>query len=606
MKRIQLVKVLCIAIGLSFVFMSCGSLKKMIENHPIQEYTVVPEVLEMHGDKIKIQLTGKYAPKYFNSKAIVVIQPGVKYEGGIEYMKPIILRGEKTTGQGTVIANKAGGSFIYNGEIDYKEGMGQSELVFNPVAFIEKSAKDMVITNEVEAIEVPKFVRLGLTNVAEGTMITSTRMSTATAVTSTLPDGYEKETIIPHTAKIFFLVDLFNLNWNIPFNKKELNKKAIKVLDSLLLTGMDIKNVGINAWASPEGEESRNERLSENRMKTGIRYFNTAYNKSIKTIARKLKVKASSLKKEIAVDSKSMGEDWDGFIADLRTSDIAERNTIINVISSSPNAEAREQEIRNMTVIYEQIEDEILPSLRRAEINVNFLEPKKTDEEIAELSLVSPDSLKLPELLYAVTLTENRENQEQIYLSAIRIYTDDIKAYVNLSAMYLADGKFAEAKKLLETANGILPNNPCVLNNMGAVSLAMKDFSNAKANFETAVTFGSKEAKRNLGILDIKEGNYATAMNALAIPRCDYNRALAQLMNNDLAAAKITLSCIETKTAEDYYLLAVCAAREGNTANAIAALKKAVAEKPALKAQAQGDVEFIKLREDAEFKSIVG
>ncbi len=62
---------------------------------------------------------------------------------------------------------------------------------------------------------------------------------------------------------------------------------------------------------------------------------------------------------------------------------------------------------------------------------------------------------------------------------------------------------------------------------------------------------------------------------------------------------------METKTAESYYLLAVCAARQDNKAEAIEALTKAVAENAALKAQARKDIEFAKWAYETDFQNVL-
>lgn len=603
MKKLQTIRLICVLLIAGLAFSSCESLKKMVANHStMAKYVATPNPLEMQGDKIKVEIKGNYQPKYFAKKAMVVLQPALNYEGGSVLMKPVVLRGEKTKGQGTLIGSANGGSFTYTDEIDYQEGMDQSNLVLNPVAYMEKKAKNMQVTNEAEASQVAGNVRLGETPVAQGTMITSTRIDKTGAALSTEEHGYETETVIPHDATIFFLVDMANLNWNLPLNKKAETKAGIKALDSLLKTGMQIKQVQINAWASPEGEESRNQNLSDNRVKTGEKYFKDTYNKILNQRARALKVKANSLKQDLDIQTQSMGEDWDGFIADLRASAIADKNTIINVISSHTDKATREQEIRNMTVIYKEIEDEILPSLRRSEIHVDFLEPKRPDEQIAEYALTAPDSLKLNELLYGATLNEDPAQQLTIYRSAIRIYPDDFRAYVNAAALLHREGNLDEAQSMLETANGMQPNNAHILNNMGAVALAKGDFDNAKSLFESAAC---PEAQENLGIVAIKEGRYNVAVSQLSAKTCRYNLALAQLLNGELDAAKTTLNCMETKTAESYYLLAVCAARQDNKAEAMDALTKAVAENAALKAQARKDIEFAKWAYETDFQNVL-
>ena len=603
MKKLQATRLVCVLLTIGLVFSSCESIKKMVANHPtMAKYVATPSPLEMHGDKIKVEIKGNYMPKYFAKKAIVVLQPTLAYEGGTITMRPLILRGEKTKGEGLMIGSANGGSFTFTDEIDYKEGMDQSRLLLNPVGYMEKKAKNMQVTNEAEASQVSGNMRLGETAVAQGTMITSTRLDKTDVALNTEDHGYEKETVIAHDATIYFLVDMANLNWNLPFNKKPEVKAGIKTLDSLLALGLQIKKIQINAWASPEGEESRNQNLSDNRTKTGIQYFKDAYDKHLNQRAKALKVKPNSIRQELDIQSQSMGEDWNGFLADLRQSNIADKNTIINVISSHTDKAKREQEIRNMTVIYKEIEDEILPSLRRSEMHVEFLENKLTDEQIAEYALTAPDSLKLNELLYAATLNEDTVQKITIYRSAIRIYPEDFRAYVNAASLLIKTGEAAEAQSMLETANGMKPNHAAILNNMGALALMKGDFANAKSLFESA---GNAEAQKNLGIISIKEGLYGTAAGKLSGDACRYNLALAQLLNGEIELAKNTLNCMEPKTANGYYLLAVCAARQDSKGDAIEALKKAVAEDAALKAQARKDIEFAKWAYETDFMNVL-
>lgn len=604
MKKIQLLGI-SLVLGLGVLFSSCESLKKMAKTHATVKYEVNPTPLEMHGDKVKVEIKGTIPGKYFWNKAMVVFQPTIVYEGGQQELKPFILRGVKTSGQGTVINNKTGGSFTYTDEVDYVPQMEQARLVVNPAGYPEKSAAGQTVADQTAAMQLAKSLRLTERQMAEGTMITSTRIDKEGAKPAIVPDKYEKETVIPHLAYIYYLVDTYNLNWNYPLNKKAEAKAAVKALDSLFNTGMAMKSVEIKAWASPEGEESRNQNLSDNRAKTAVKYFNTAYDKAVKQMARKQKVKPATIKQDIEPQVQSMGEDWDKFIADLRASDIAERNTIINVISSHSDRASREQEIRNMTVIYKQIEDNILPPLRRAEIQVNFLEPKKTDEEIASLSLTEPSALKVEELLYAATLTEDKDNQLKIYLSATEVYPEEYRGFNNAAALYIEKHQYNEAQKLLETAVGLQANDGAVLNNLGAVAMARGDMDNARANFENALKTGNAEAGFNMGALNIKDGNYSKAVSAMGGEKCVYNLALAQLMNAQLDEAKATLNCMQPVTADAYYLLAVIAARQNNKADMVEAMRKAVAEKAALKAQAQKDVEFINFRDDAEFQNII-
>lgn len=608
MRSSQFLKVFFIALGISLLFSSCESLSKMSKNHPtMSKYEVKPNPLETHGDKINISMKGEYPPKFFNKSAILVIQPSLVYEGGSKEMKPIILKGEKVVeGDGILISNANGGIFTYTDVVDYTPEMINAQMVFNPIAYTAKAAKGLTITNAKEAAAVPKALPFGEQKVADGIMATGTRFSKTETTTSTEGDKYEKETLLTKKSTIYYLVDMSNLNWNLPLNKEQSNKTALIDMENALGGDMEIKSVTIESWASPEGEESRNQNLSNERSQTGEKYFKSIYDKAINKKAKALKVKPATLKQDLVITSESKGEDWDGFLAALRNSNIPEKNTIINVITTHTEHAAREQEIRNMTVIYKQIEDSILPPLRRSEIIVEFKEPKKTDEQIAELSVISPDSLLLEELLYAGTLTEDNDVKLKIYLSATQLYPEDFRAFLNASAIYIAKQNYDEAQKLLDQANGIEPNNNKVLNNMGVVSLAKGDFENAKANFSTAKNGGNVDAVKNIGILFLKEGRYSDAIAAFAgSSDCSYNMALAQLMTNQIEVAKTTLSCANQDDANVSYLMAVCAAREGKTDVLYTQLAKAIKTDAKMKAQALKDVEFLKYMDAPEFITIV-
>ncbi|MEG2336439.1 MAG: tetratricopeptide repeat protein [Bacteroidales bacterium] len=606
MKSTHLLKACLITLGISILFSSCESLSKMAKNHPsMSKYEVKPNPLETHGDKINISMKGEYKPKFFNKSAVLLIQPSLVYEGGSKELKPVILRGEKVEGEGILISNANGGNFTLTDVVDYTPEMASAQLVLNPIAYTAKAAKGLSITNAKEAAAVPKALPFGEQQLATGTIATGTRFSKTETKTATEKDKYEKETLLSKKSTLYYLVDMSNLNWNLPLNKQQSNKEALLDMENTLGGDMQIKNVTIHSWASPEGEESRNQNLSSDRSKTGEKYFTSVYDKVIKKKAKALKVKPATLKQDLTINNESKGEDWEGFLTALRNSNIPEKNTIINVISSHTDHAAREQEIRNMTVIYKQIEDSILPPLRRSDIIVNFKEAKKTDEQIAELSVVTPDSLLLEELLYAATLNEDKDIKLKIYLSATQIYPEDFRAFLNASALYIAQGNYDEAQKVLDQANGIEPNNAKILNNMGVVSLAKGDFENAKSHFGNAKNSGSTEACSNIGIIFIKEGQYSEAVAAFVGTDCSYNMALAQLMSGQVEDAKNTLNCVKNQTADVSYLNAVCAARQGKTDELYIQLDKAIKIDAKMKAQAKNDAEFLKFKDNAEFVNIV-
>jgi len=61
----------------------------------------------------------------------------------------------------------------------------------------------------------------------------------------------------------------------------------------------------------------------------------------------------------------------------MRSSEIKDRRRITKIVNSVEDLEKREQAIRDMAEIYDAIEKDVLPQLRKAQITVRSFEPKK-------------------------------------------------------------------------------------------------------------------------------------------------------------------------------------------------------------------------------------
>ena len=580
----------------------CG-LSKMVKKYSTVTYEVTPNPLEVHGDKVSVTVKGKIPAKYFNKKAAVYVQPVLKYEGGTTALKPFYLKGEKAQGDGTVINYKNGGSFTYTDVIDYKPEMNKSGLYANPIAHMSNKVPATTNSKPSDVKLLKKAVSLGDTKLADGIIYTSQRINVNGGESVVAPDGYEKETIITKKGTIYYVVNMSNLNFKLDLNKTAEAKTSLTAINELIAQGWVIKNIDINAWASPEGEENHNENLSKDRAKTANKYMEDQIDGFLKEVAKKTKTKVKDIKKATTYTINAKGEDWDGFIASLDNSDIKEKSTIVNVIKSQPDHAKKQQEIRNMTVIYKQIEDKILPPLRRAEITVNFYQPKKTDEQMALLSTKSPDSLDNKELLYAATLTKDLNTQHKIYKAATTVYPQDWKGYNNAASVDIKLGNANEASSLLEKANSLLPNNASITNNLGVVSLMKKDYKTAKSYFESAQKLGASEGY-NLGIIMIKEGNYNAALSSFGSKKCDYNVALALLLSGNNTAAGAAIECAPLN-AQTYYLMAIIGARTNNLNMIYDNLKKACSEDAIYKAQAKDDLEFAKYNKNSEFQNSI-
>ncbi len=451
-----------------------------------ESYKVTPEVLAAKGGKVAFKVDGTVPAKSFNKKATVEFSPYLKYGGQTKDLKPFTLRGEKTEGEGTVINSKTGGSFTYNEEFDYTEDMKVAELYVNAKITKGGGVKNI---NDIK--------------LADGIIATYGDIEHDEELMYA-PSGYEKVTLASENATIYFKVNIAKYEKNLALNTTDQSKERMQKLDDLLMKGWDIKDITIDAWASPEGEINFNDHLADDRAKTGQKFMDAKLDKMYKDMAKKMGKKVKDIEKEPEFKATGHGEDWDGFLKAVTNSNIKDKNQILNVINSQSDANMREQEIRNMTVIYKEIEENILPPLRRAEIKLTCFEPKKTDEQIAKLATSSPDSLNYKEILHAATLTNDPNIKYSIYKSAFTNPDRDWKAYNNAAAEALVLGKDNEADNLLVQASKLDQKNGKIENNMGVSAMRKGDVETAEKHFLAAQSYGENE-NYNLGVVNIRE-----------------------------------------------------------------------------------------------------
>jgi tetratricopeptide (TPR) repeat protein len=206
--------------------------------------------------------------------------------------------------------------------------------------------------------------------------------------------------------------------------------------------------------------------------------------------------------------------------------------------------------------------------------------------------------------LYAASLTNDLKTKTSIYEAVIKLFPDDYRAYNDLSCVKASQGEMEEAQKLLEKASSLSPNNGVILNNTGVIALMNKDYEAAKTAFEAAQKAGAS-VSYNMGVLDMKNGDYAGASSKMSGAKCAYNLALQQLLSKNYTAAKSTLDCIQNKGGEEHYLAAVVAARMNSANEVYSNLKQACEANAAYKVQAKKDMEFKAFRTKPEFDAAI-
>ena len=108
---------------------------------------------------------------------------------------------------------------------------------------------------------------------------------------------------------------------------------------------------------------------------------------------------------------KSVGQDWEGFQALVKESNIEDKDLIIRVLSMYSDPAVRESEIKNMSEVYTTLKKEVLPELRRARFIANVEYQNYTKDELLKLVEENSDVLDEEALLRSATLVRDAKTK---------------------------------------------------------------------------------------------------------------------------------------------------------------------------------------------------
>ena len=594
----------------SVLLTGCNGLSKMKSNSNKVRYQANPNPVETMDEKVVVKFTGQIPQKYFDKGCVMFIQPVFSWEGGNIPLEPMTLKGEKVDGDGTIINYEKGGRFTYSDMFDFKPGMETGRVTLTPVGYKSRRtnedarfAEDILRDNSGKEFS-PVLISDGVNNTSS--------MIDIKGNISISPINYNKTQGIVETADIYFLNGTSELDWNFSMNQKFDSYNSLQQLKRIMLEQGLPKQISITGWASPEGEEADNVGVSKNRADVATAQLRKILDEVLTVMARRAKVKPQDVDyykyeqlKKLVITTRAAGEDWVHFVVMVEASDIQDKHAIINIVETQQNVVKREQMIRNMAEVYGELNDEIFPSLRRAQIALYYSEARKTDAELAKQASINPAKLSFDELMYTAYINYNYDTKLKYYKWATENHPQEWAAWNNAGAVAFYLDDYDECERYLNVARDLNPHNPDVLNNTGLLCLARKDYALAKYYFEEAKRQGSNDADANVPILNLKRGNYSDAQKALKGNTCTYNLAFAQLMNEETSTAIRTLDCCLDQNKDVNYLRAVAYARLGDKDNCLKNLKASIDEAYEYKRKAAVDTEFKDYWDDPDFKLIV-
>jgi len=551
--------------SMAFLFVSglllagCNGLGKMAKNSADVTFNVDPSPLIVRGDSVELNITGTYPAKYFSKKATVAITPSIVNDSMTLAYRTVNVQGEDAPFNYKVIPYDTPSSYTFSDKMAYEPALKLSNVVIMAVGAQGKKTKDFA----------PISIGLGVR--------TTPYLMQNDDMVVIAEDHYQRITKHQQDAVINYLI-----------NKSIVRRSELKDIDMLDLAAF-IADAGVNerilptginikAWASPDGELSFNDELANERAASA--------QKEMEKILNANGIEVS----ENFFNAVGLGEDWEGFKLLMQASVIEDKDLIIRILEMYSDKSKREQEIKNLAATYLEIAKEVLPLLRRSEIQVNFDYIDFSDEEIMGYIMTNPDTLELEQMLYAATLTNDLDAKLAIYMGTAMAYPTDYRAANNAGVVLMLMGKVEAAKIQFELALLASPN-PISSVNLGAAMRQLGDREVAMDLLKEGASAGP-EAYYNMGLIDIQNGNYASAITNFGSFNT-FNVALVKMLNGDNEGASRALNSSADKDSPmGFYLAGIIAARNSDEVGVMQNLQHAVELDPSIANKAAADLEF--------------
>ena len=559
----------------SLAFSSCNCFKKMAKNQDEVTLACNPEVLVLNNGKVAADIQVNFPAKYFNKKAELRVTPVIVFEGGEVAAPTKCLQGEKVKENYKTVTSE-GGRYTYHVEFPYDDRMQQSELQIRvEVKCPGGPCKEFTLINANNgAMPTKEEAALLAAGGAEAQALARQFGRTLAKGVNTLQKeldfAEDMQPVANNYTNVTTVVTKADVVYKI--NSSKVCKKAVETEALSALKAKVAENkandratqtVYVNGYASPDGPEKFNDKLSSARSQSG------------KKAVEELLAEAG-----IQIDAASYGEDWEGFKAAVAASNIADKDLILQVLGMYDSSAQREKEIKNMSSVYKSLKTDVLPQLRRAQVGNSADITGKTDAEmVALVQAGNAAALDLEELLH---IAEARPEVAVAALEYAASKYNDARVYNNLGLAYAEAGENAKALAAFENAVKAGGNSAELNNNLALAHLA-------NGNVEKAKEYAKAGNSNVQALVNAAEGNYAQASSNLS----GYNAAIAQFMNGDLAAAKKSLA--NDNSAKADYLRAVIAAKERNVNNAKVQLNNAISKDASLEAKAKKDVNLASL-----------
>ena len=486
-------------------------------------FTTTPTPMETVGQNVPATVTGHIPAKFMVKNAKVTTTPVLKWSSGEAKGERTVIQGEDVRDNGQVVSYKNGGTVQIPFIVAYEPGMAQSDLWL-----------------EFEVDQNGKIYALPQVKVGRGVIATSTLASAATVNPAIAKDSFQKVVNEKFTANINFLVNQANIR------NSETSSDAYKALNAQLKEAAaapdrEIAGLTINSYASPEGTYEFNEQLAQKR-------------EASTTTLLENQLKKDKISDFGELTSSFTPEDWEGFQQLLEKSNIQDKELILAILQMHKDPAEREKEIRNLSSVFNEIKEQILPQLRYSRIVASINVLGKSDQELVELFNKDPQKLTVDEMLYVATLTNDNAKKMDVYEKVCQQFPTDFRGFNDLGATQFAMRDYSGAKQSFEKALRLNPQSKEAEMNLGLLAMLNNDMNRAGTLLGGAAAL--PEAGDALGVYYLSQGDLNKALSSFGSAKTN-NAALAQILAKDYQSARNTLAAISNPDATTYYLAAV-------------------------------------------------
>lgn len=215
----------------------------------------------------------------------------------------------------------------------------------------------------------------------------------------------------------------------------------------------DIQSIKLHGYASPEGAYQHNVYLAQGRTKALKDY-----------IIQKFGIP------EPVIKTSYTPENWEGFIRLAESSQLQEKERILEIARKEIDPDLKEAELKRMPEAFRHMTRNWFPVLRHTDYEIEYLLPDYTAEEARNMVKKNPSQLSLREMFDAALLSgKGSDEYYQLMEAAVRTYPDNPDANLNAAAVALERGDLQAAERYMEKAD---LSTPEAKNNMEYINIS--------------------------------------------------------------------------------------------------------------------------------------